>query len=53
MIVVVVTEFVSGEPDKVNCDWHQEESSFVFSRQHCSLDKSPTFSGIWNTLGTL
>lgn len=28
MIVVVATGFVSGEHDKINCDRHQEESSF-------------------------
>lgn len=44
MIVVMVTEFVSGEHDKINRDWHQEESSFVFSRQHCP--SLPQGSGI-------
>lgn len=52
MIVVVVTEFASGEHDKINCGWIQDEGSFVFSRQHCPSVRSPTSPGIWNTLGT-
>lgn len=53
MIAVVVTEFACGEHDKINCNWKQGESSFVFSRQHRPSVKSPTSPGTWNTLGTL
>lgn len=53
IIAVVVAEFASGELEKINHGWHQDESSFVFSRQHCPSVKSPTSPGIRNTSGTL